>query len=92
VAQAVPRPLPSTRLDDRDNVAQGRIRGAGLIYATTAACWRTRISSLRKVNIYEGQPLRRHISSASGGAAASGKAEAANRAPFLIVRISRRGP
>jgi 3-phenylpropionate/cinnamic acid dioxygenase small subunit len=57
MAQAVPRSLP-LQGDDGGECANGL--EAGLIYADTRGMLEDRISSLRKVNIYERQRYR-HI-------------------------------
>ena len=70
-----------------DNVEKG-LEG-GLIYADTRGMLEDRISSLRKVNIYEGQRYR-HIVGLPvvlGEEADAAKVET----PFLIVRIMREG-
>jgi len=70
-----------------DNVEKG-LEG-GLIYADTRGMLEDRISSLRKVNIYEGQRYR-HIVGLPvvlGQEADAAKVET----PFLIVRIMREG-
>jgi len=70
-----------------DNVAKG-LEG-GLIYADTRGMLEDRISSLRKVNIYEGQRYR-HIVGLPTVLGQSGDA-AEVETPFLIVRIMRDG-
>jgi 3-phenylpropionate/cinnamic acid dioxygenase small subunit len=70
-----------------DNVAKG-LEG-GLIYADTRGMLEDRISSLRKVNIYEGQRYR-HIVGLPTVLDKSGDA-AEVETPFLIVRIMREG-
>ena len=70
-----------------DNVAKGM--ESGLIYADTRGMLEDRISSLRKVNIYERQRYRHIV----GLPVVLGeKDEAADvETPFLIVRIMREG-
>ena len=70
-----------------DNVEKG-LEG-GLIYADTRGMLEDRISSLRKVNIYEGQRYRHIVGLPSVLAEKDGEAE--TETPFLIVRIMREG-
>jgi 3-phenylpropionate/cinnamic acid dioxygenase small subunit len=75
------------KLTTAENIAQG-LEG-GLIYADTRGMLEDRISSLRKVNIYERQRYR-HIVGLPvvlGEAGATADVET----PFLIVRIMRDG-
>jgi 3-phenylpropionate/cinnamic acid dioxygenase small subunit len=75
------------KLTTADNVAKG-LEG-GLIYADTRGMLEDRISSLRKVNIYERQRYR-HIVGLPVVVAENGNA-AEVETPFLIVRIMREG-
>jgi 3-phenylpropionate/cinnamic acid dioxygenase small subunit len=70
-----------------ENVAAGL--EAGLIYADTRGMLEDRISSLRKVNIYERQRYRHIIGLPVVLGQADGAAEV--ETPFLIVRIMREG-
>ena len=71
-----------------DNVARG-LEG-GLIYADTRGMLEDRISSLRKVNIYERQRYR-HIVGLPTVLGTSDGGAAEVETPFLIVRIMRYG-
>jgi anthranilate 1,2-dioxygenase small subunit/terephthalate 1,2-dioxygenase oxygenase component beta subunit len=75
------------KLTTADNVAKG-LEG-GLIYADTRGMLEDRISSLRKVNIYERQRYRHII----GLPVVLGETGGATdvETPFLIVRIMREG-
>ncbi len=70
-----------------DNVAKGM--ESGLIYADTRGMLEDRISSLRKVNIYERQRYRHIV----GLPVVLGEKDGATETetPFLIVRIMREG-
>ena len=70
-----------------DNVAKGM--ESGLIYADTRGMLEDRISSLRKVNIYERQRYRHIVGLPFVAAESDGTAEV--ETPFLIVRIMREG-
>ena len=70
-----------------DNVAKG-LEG-GLIYADTRGMLEDRISSLRKVNIYERHRYRHIVGLPVVLGQADGTAEV--ETPFLIVRIMREG-
>jgi len=70
-----------------DNVAKGM--ESGLIYADTRGMLEDRISSLRKVNIYEQQRYRHIVGLPVVLGQANGAAE--TETPFLIVRIMRDG-
>ena len=70
-----------------DNVAKGM--ESGLIYADTRGMLEDRISSLRKVNIYEGQRYRHIVGLPVVLGEQAGEAEV--ETPFLIVRIMREG-
>jgi len=61
----------------------------GLIYADTRGMLEDRISSLRKVNIYERQRYRHIVGLPVVLGQANGTAEV--ETPFLIVRIMREG-
>ena len=75
------------KLTTAENVARG-LEGA-LIYADTRGMLEDRISSLRKVNIYERQRYRHIVGlpSVLGGTGDTAEVET----PFLIVRIMREG-
>ena len=75
------------KLTTADNVAKG-LEG-GLIYADTRGMLEDRISSLRKVNIYESQRYRHIVGLPVVTGQANGAAEV--ETPFLIVRIMREG-
>jgi anthranilate 1,2-dioxygenase small subunit/terephthalate 1,2-dioxygenase oxygenase component beta subunit len=75
------------KLTTADNVAKG-LEG-GLIYADTRGMLEDRISSLRKVNIYERQRYR-HIVGLPVVVAENGTTVDVET-PFLIVRIMREG-
>lgn len=75
------------KLTTADNVAKG-LEG-GLIYADTRGMLEDRISSLRKVNIYESQRYRHIVGLPVVLAEKDGEAE--TETPFLIVRIMREG-
>jgi len=75
------------KLTTAENVARG-LEG-GLIYADTRGMLEDRISSLRKVNIYEGQRYRHIVGLPMVLGQANGTAEV--ETPFLIVRIMRDG-
>ena len=70
-----------------DNVANG-LEG-GLIYADTRGMLEDRISSLRKVNIYEGQRYRHVVGLPVVLGEAGGTADV--ETPFLLVRVMRDG-
>ena len=70
-----------------DNVEKG-LEG-GLIYADTRGMLEDRISSLRKVNIYEGQRYRHIVGLPVVLGEEAGAATV--ETPFLIVRIMREG-
>jgi 3-phenylpropionate/cinnamic acid dioxygenase small subunit len=75
------------KITTADNVAKGL--EAGLVYADTRGMLEDRISSLRKVNIYEGQRYRHIVGLPMVLGEAGGEAE--TETPFLIVRIMREG-
>jgi len=75
------------KLTTADNVAKG-LEG-GLIYADTRGMLEDRISSLRKVNIYERQRYRHIVGLPVVLAEAGDTADV--ETPFLIVRIMRDG-
>ena len=75
------------KLTTAENVAQG-LEG-GLIYADTRGMLEDRISSLRKVNIYESQRYRHIVGLPVVLGETDGKADV--ETPFLIVRIMREG-
>src|SRR4029077_332880 len=75
------------KLTTAENVAAG-LEG-GLIYADTRGMLEDRISSLRKVNIYERQRYRHIVGLPVVLGQANGAAELA--APFLIMRFMRDG-
>ena len=75
------------KLTTADNVAKG-LEG-GLIYADTRGMLEDRISSLRKVNIYESQRYRHIVGLPVVLGESGGAAEV--ETPFLIVRIMREG-
>jgi 3-phenylpropionate/cinnamic acid dioxygenase small subunit len=75
------------KLTTAENVAGG-LEG-GLIYADTRGMLEDRISSLRKVNIYERQRYRHIVGLPSVLGEAGGAADV--ETPFLIVRIMREG-
>jgi 3-phenylpropionate/cinnamic acid dioxygenase small subunit len=75
------------KLTTAENVAQG-LEG-GLIYADTRGMLEDRISSLRKVNIYERQRYRHIVGLPVVLGEADGTADV--ETPFLIVRIMRDG-
>jgi 3-phenylpropionate/cinnamic acid dioxygenase small subunit len=75
------------KLTTADNVAKG-LEG-GLIYADTRGMLEDRISSLRKVNIYERQRYRHIVSLPVVLGESGGTADV--ETPFLIVRIMRDG-
>jgi len=70
-----------------DNVAKGM--ESGLIYADTRGMLEDRISSLRKVNIYERQRYRHIVGLPVVLGEIDGAADV--ETPFLIVRIMREG-
>jgi anthranilate 1,2-dioxygenase small subunit/terephthalate 1,2-dioxygenase oxygenase component beta subunit len=70
-----------------DNVAKGM--ESGLIYADTRGMLEDRISSLRKVNIYERQRYRHIVGLPVVLGETDGAADV--ETPFLIVRIMREG-
>ena len=70
-----------------DNVAKGM--ESGLIYADTRGMLEDRISSLRKVNIYERQRYRHIVGLPIVLGEIDGAADV--ETPFLIVRIMREG-
>ncbi len=70
-----------------ENVAAGL--ESGLIYADTRGMLEDRISSLRKVNIYERQRYRHIVGLPVVLGQANGAADV--ETPFLIVRIMREG-
>ena len=70
-----------------ENLADGL--EAGLIYADTRGMLEDRISSLRKVNIYESQRYRHIVGLPVVLGETDGKADV--ETPFLIVRIMREG-
>jgi 3-phenylpropionate/cinnamic acid dioxygenase small subunit len=75
------------KLTTADNVARG-LEG-GLIYADTRGMLEDRVSSLRKVNIYESQRYRHIVGLPVVLGETNGEAEV--ETPFLIVRIMREG-
>lgn len=75
------------KLTTAENVAKGL--ESGLIYADTRGMLEDRISSLRKVNIYEGQRYRHIVGLPTVLGQANGAADV--ETPFLIVRIMRDG-
>jgi anthranilate 1,2-dioxygenase small subunit/terephthalate 1,2-dioxygenase oxygenase component beta subunit len=75
------------KLTTAENVAQGL--EAGLIYADTRGMLEDRVSSLRKVNIYEGQRYRHIVGLPVVLAEANGTADV--ETPFLLVRVMRDG-
>ena len=70
-----------------DNVAKGM--ESGLIYADTRGMLEDRISSLRKVNIYERQRYR-HLTGLPAIVARDGDV-ASVESPFVVIRIMRDG-
>jgi 3-phenylpropionate/cinnamic acid dioxygenase small subunit len=75
------------KLTTAENVAKGL--ESGLIYADTRGMLEDRISSLRKVNIYEGQRYRHIVGLPVVLAEADGSVDV--ETTFLIVRIMRDG-
>ena len=75
------------KLTTAENVAKGH--EAGLIYADTRGMLEDRVSSLRKVNIYEGQRYRHVVGLPVVLGEAGGTADV--ETPFLIVRVMRDG-
>ncbi len=75
------------KLTTAENVARG-LEG-GLIYADTRGMLEDRVSSLRKVNIYERQRYRHIVGLPVVLGQQNGAAEV--ETPFLIVRIMREG-
>ena len=75
------------KLTTAENVASG-LEG-GLIYADTRGMLEDRVSSLRKVNIYERQRYRHIVGLPVVLGQQNGAAEV--ETPFLIVRIMREG-
>ena len=75
------------KLTTAENVAKGH--ESGLIYADTRGMLEDRVSSLRKVNIYEGQRYRHVVGLPVVLGEAAGTADV--ETPFLIVRVMRDG-
>jgi 3-phenylpropionate/cinnamic acid dioxygenase small subunit len=75
------------KLTTAENVAKGH--ESGLIYADTRGMLEDRVSSLRKVNIYEGQRYRHIVGLPVVLGEAGGTADV--ETPFLLVRIMRDG-
>ncbi|MBV9832773.1 MAG: aromatic-ring-hydroxylating dioxygenase subunit beta [Alphaproteobacteria bacterium] len=75
------------KLTTAENVAKGH--ESGLIYADTRGMLEDRVSSLRKVNIYEGQRYRHVVGLPVVLGEAAGTADV--ETPFLLVRVMRDG-
>ncbi|MBX3499584.1 MAG: aromatic-ring-hydroxylating dioxygenase subunit beta [Alphaproteobacteria bacterium] len=75
------------KLTTAENVAKGH--EAGLIYADTRGMLEDRVSSLRKVNIYEGQRYRHVVGLPVVLGETNGTADV--ETPFLLVRVMRDG-
>jgi 3-phenylpropionate/cinnamic acid dioxygenase small subunit len=75
------------KLTTAENVAKGH--ESGLIYADTRGMLEDRVSSLRKVNIYEGQRYRHVVGLPVVLGEAGGTADV--ETPFLLVRVMRDG-
>ena len=75
------------KLTTADNVAAGL--EAGLIFADTRGMLEDRVSSLRTVNIYEGQRYRHVVGLPVVLGESNGTADV--ETPFLIVRVMRDG-
>lgn len=75
------------KLTTAENVARGH--EAGLIYADTRGMLEDRVSSLRKVNIYEGQRYRHVVGLPVVLGEVNGTADV--ETPFLLVRVMRDG-
>jgi 3-phenylpropionate/cinnamic acid dioxygenase small subunit len=75
------------KLTTAENVAKGH--ESGLIYADTRGMLEDRVSSLRKVNIYEGQRYRHVVGLPVVLGEANGTADV--ETPFLLVRVMRDG-
>lgn len=75
------------KLTTAENVAKGH--ESGLIYADTRGMLEDRVSSLRKVNIYEGQRYRHIVGLPVVLGESGGTADV--ETPFLLVRIMRDG-
>lgn len=75
------------KLTTAENVAKGH--ESGLIYADTRGMLEDRVSSLRKVNIYEGQRYRHVVGLPVVLGETGGTADV--ETPFLLVRVMRDG-